>query len=1030
MDQVANLVFDLGMDSQKFRDEMPRVVKILQDASGESARAETRLKRFIESQHKASQEATAGAEAAVSAEGRQRQAVALTAQSYAQMSQRVDLTQRHIAALNQKLQEEAAKAAVVAQAQDEAAAAFYRQIDSVKQLSGGLQQLQAIQAQIRQAKGRGDISQGDYLALVSETAAKTRELTDAEALATQKKAQFIRRLKEQTAVQGLSRTELLRVKAAELGVSSAADVYIRKLDTATKSTHALGLKSAMARREIGVLIGELARGNFGALRGSGITLANRAGWIEQLMSPKGMMLGGLAGGVAAAVYGLGKAYYEGAKESEEFNKQLILTGSYAGKTTGKLNEMAKSLAGNGVTQHDAAGVLAQVVGSGAFTGQAVAMVSRTAARMQQAVGQSVDETVRQFKRLQDDPVNAAKELDKTLHFLTATQIEQIRVLGEQGNTADAAKIAMSAYSEEMNKRMEDVHDNLGWVERAWNAIGDAAKWAWDRMLDIGREETLDEKIATLQEKIARARKTPWTVSSSQTEYDQQQLNELQEQKRQKDLLDAKAQAERNYQETQKRRNEQNAALNRDNETESLRHQREVARITAMQYADAAVRNAALERENERHKKALSQQAKKPKTYHNDEARRLLLQYSQQQAQTEGQIAAAKLSTTEKMTEAHKQLLSFQQRIADLSGKKLTADEQSVLAHKDEIALALQKLDISQQDLQHQNALNELKKKTLTLTSQLADEESRVRQQHAMALATMGMGDQQRGRYEERLKIQQHYQEQLEQLKRDSKAKGTYGSDEYRQAEQALKGSLDRRLAEWADYNAKVDAAQGDWTQGASRALDNFLAQGGNVAGMTENVFTNAFNGMADSIANFAVTGKGSFRSLTVSILADLAKMEARIAASELLGSVLAMFGFGTSAGGSTPSGAYSSTALSVIPNADGGVYRSAGLSQYSGSIVNRPTFFAFARGAAVMGEAGPEAILPLRRGTNGKLGVAAAGTGGMTMFAPQYHIAINNTGPDLGPQAMKAVYDMGKKAASDFLQQQGRDGGRLSGAYR
>lgn len=49
------------------------------------------------------------------------------------------------------------------------------------------------------------------------------------------------------------------MKAAELGVSSAADVYIRKLDTATKSTHALGLKSAMARREIGVLIGELAR---------------------------------------------------------------------------------------------------------------------------------------------------------------------------------------------------------------------------------------------------------------------------------------------------------------------------------------------------------------------------------------------------------------------------------------------------------------------------------------------------------------------------------------------------------------------------------------------------------------------------------------------------------------------------------------------------------------------------------------------------------------------------------------------------
>ncbi|EFR3657678.1 phage tail tape measure protein [Salmonella enterica] len=1031
MDQVANLVIDLSLDSQKFKDEVPRIKKMLEDASGKAETSAQRQKNLLELLQKQGRAYIDGSGAVFNATTRQKQALILNSQAYDQVAQRVDLTQRNIEALNQKMREEQAQAAAVAQAQDAAAAAFYRQIDSVKQLSGGLQELQRIQAQIRQAKGSGNISQGDYLALVSETTAKTRELADAEALATQKKAQFIRRLKEQTAAQHLSRTELLRVKAAELGVSNAADVYIRKLERAGTATHTLGLKSAAARRELGVLAGELARGNFGALRGSGITLANRAGWIEQLMSPKGLMTGGLIGVAAASVYGLGRAYYEGAKESEEFNKQLILTGSYAGKTTDQLNKMAKSLAGNGVTQHDAAGVLAQVVGSGAFTGQAVDMVSRTAARMQEAVGQSVDETIRQFKRLQDDPVNAAKELDRTLHFLTATQLEQIRVLGEQGRTADAAKIAMSAYSEEMNKRMTDVHNNLGWVERAWNAVGDAAKRAWDRMLDIGREDTLDEKIAALQKKISNGGTQAGKAFIPVTQKDRDNLAALLEEKFQKELQDAKDKAERDYQETQKRRNEQNAALNRENETEAMRHKREVNRISAMQYADASVRNAALERENERHKKAMERQTKKPGAYHNDEASRLLLQYSQQQAQVEGQIAAAKLSTTEKMTQAHKQLLAFQQRITDLSGKKLTADEKSVLAHRDEIAQALRGLDIKQQELQHQNAINELKKKTVQLTSQLADEESRVRQQHAMALATMGMGDQQRGRYEERLKIQQHYQEKLEQLKRDSKAKGTYGSDEYRQAEQALKDSLDRRLAEWADYSAKVDAAQGDWTQGASRALDNFLAQGSNVAGMTENVFTNAFNGMADGIANFALTGKMDFRSFTVSILADLAKMEARIAASKLLGSLLGMFGFGASAGGGTPSGAYSAAAMSVIPNADGGVYRSAGLSQYSGSIVNRPTFFAFARGAAVMGEAGPEAILPLRRGADGKLGVvAAAGAGGMIMFAPQYHNVINNTGPELGPQALKTVYDVSKKAASDFLQQQGRDGGRLSGAYR
>ncbi|MGS0887664.1 phage tail tape measure protein, partial [Salmonella enterica] len=836
----------------------------------------------------------------------------------------------------------------------------------------------------------------------------------------------------QVTTQQLSRAELLRVKAAELGVSSAADVYIRKLDTAAKSTHALGLKSAMARREIGVLIGELARGNFGALRGSGITLANRAGWLETLMSPKGMMIGGVVGGVAAAVYGLGKAWREGQKESEEFNKQLILTGNYAGKTTGQLNEMAKSLAGNGVTQHDAAGVLAQVVGSGSFTGPAVDMVSRTAARMQEAVGQSVDETIRQFKRLQDDPVNAAKELDKTLHFLTATQLEQIRVLGEQGRTADAAKIAMSAYSEEMNKRMGDVHDNLGWVERAWNSLGDAAKWAWDRMLDIGREDTLDEKIKKLQEKIKNGGQQIGKAFIPVTQQDRDNLAALQEKDFQEKLKAAQDKGERDYQETQKRRNKENTALDHDNETEEMRHKNKIAWIKSQEYADASKRNAALERENERHKKAMERQTKKPKAYHNDEASRLLLQYSQQQAQVEGQIAAAKLSTTEKMTEAHKQLLAFQQRIADLSGKKLTADEKSVLAHKDEIALALQKLDISQQDLQHQNALNELKKKTVQLTSQLTEEEAKVRRQHAMALATMGMGDQQRGRYEERLKIQQQYQDKLEQLKRDSKAKGTYGSDEYRQAEQELQASLDRRLAEWADYNAKMDASQGDWTQGASRALDNFLAQGSDVAGMTENVFTNAFNGMADGIANFALTGKMDFRSFTVSILSDLAKMEARIAASKILGGLF-QWGMSLFGGGWDSSALHDGTHGIPMPpklNALGGVYTSSDLSRYSGSVVNRPTFFQFARGAAVMGEAGPEAILPLRRGTDGKLGVVAAGSGGMAMFAPQYHIAISNTGPELTPQALKAVYDVGKKAAADFVQQQGRDGGRLSGAYR
>ncbi|EIL8438569.1 phage tail tape measure protein [Salmonella enterica] len=1032
--KVGDIVINMDVDTAKVFAGLQTASNGLEKLVNNSDLVEKRIKRCMES----SARSVAASAKSISAAMSQSQ-VAMRAQSdaVAQLAREADEAREKAVALNQKLRAEAAQSAAVAQAQDLAAAAFFRQLDSVKQLSGGLQELQRIQSQVQHAKNNGDISQQDYLALISDVTAKKHLMAAADEQATQSKNRFIQSLKRQVATQQLSRAELLRVKAAELGVSSAADVYIRKLDTATKSTHALGLKSAQARREIGVLIGELARGNFGALRSSGITLANRAGWIEQLMSPKGMMIGGVVGGIAAAVYGLGKAYYEGEKESEEFNKQLILTGSYAGKTAGQLNEMAKSLAGNGVTQHDAAGVLAQVVGSGSFRGGQVETVARAAVAMQNATGEAVDKTIANFQKLYDSPTRASEELNKQLHYLTSSQYEYISSLEQRGFKEAAGQAAADAYGKAEQRRSQQIIDNLGIIERAIRSATSRWKEFWDAALNIGRPKTEQYQLEQVNQAINQIYED--RKKSGKSDLFDAGLQKLLSQKK---GLEFVIKSQEGYAESQAK-----AKKADDNVTASLIYQNRILsenlswqkkRSAALTELWANVAKAPGKWSQAQRETAVAQINKdnkppvthKSPAYHNDEASRLLLQYSQQQAQTEGQIAVAKLSTTEKMTEAHKQLLSFQQRIADLSGKKLTADEQSVLAHKDEIALALQKLDISQQDLQHQNALNELKKKTLTLTSQLADEESRVRQQHAMALATMGMGDQQRGRYEERLKIQQQYQDKLEQLKRDSKAKGTYGSDEYRQAEQELQASLDRRLAEWADYSAKVDTASGDWTLGASRALDNFMAQGSDVAGMTENVFTNAFNSMADGIANFALTGKMDFRSFTVSILADLAKMEARIAASKLLGSVLGMFGAGASAGGSTPSGAYSSAALSVIPNADGGVYRSAGLSQYSGSIVNRPTFFAFARGAAVMGEAGPEAILPLRRGANGKLGVVAAGSGGMTMFAPQYHIAITNTGPDLGAQAMKAVYDMGKKAASDYLQQQGRDGGRLSGAYR
>lgn len=1021
MDQIANLVIDLGIDAAEFKNEIPRIKNLLNGAASDAERSSARMQRFMERQTQAARQTTQAASSAATAASVHAQTVEKNAQAHERMAREVEKTRQRMEALSQKMREEQAQAMALAEAQDKAAAAFYRQIDSVKQASAGLQELQRIQQQIRQARNSGGIGQQDYLALISEVTAKTRVLTQAEEEATRQKVAFIRQLKEQATRQNLSSSELLRAKAAQLGVSSAAEVYIRKMEQAGKATHSLGLKSAAARQEIGVLIGELARGNLGALRGSGITLANRAGWIDTLMSPKGMMLGGVIGGIAAAVYGLGKAWYDGQKEGEEFNRQLSLTGHYAGVTAGQLWTLSRAISGNGITQHAAAGALAQVVGSGAFRGNDIGMVARAAAQMERSVGQSVSDTISQFKRLKDDPVNAAKALDNELHFLTATQLEQIRVLGEQGRSSDAARIAMSALAEETGRRTADIDNNLNALGSTLQTLSDWWKQFWDAAMNIGREDSLDAQIATLQEKVSRAKRLPWTASSSQVEYDQQRLNELQEKKRQKDLQDAKEQAERNYQEQQKRRNAENAALNRMNETEAARHQREIARINAMQYADQAVRDAAIQRENERYEKAIK---KKTSENRNDEATRLLLQYSQQQAQVEGQIAAARQSaglTAEKMTEAHKQLLALQQRISDLAGKKLTADEKSVLAHKDELIQALTLLDAKQQELQKQTALNDLKKKSIQLASQLAEEERALRQQHDLDIATTGMGDKQRQRYQTQFSLQQKYQQQLEQLERDSKQKGTYGSDEYRNAEQMLTDSLNRQLNENRRYWQEQELMQADWKNGAMRAFQNFTESADNAAGTAEQMFTAAFNSAGNALATFCTTGKLNFKSFTASLLSDLAKIMSQMAMMQAVKGIGSAFGWGSAA------------AASVTPNADGGVYQSADLSRYSGTVVNRPTFFAFAKGAGVMGEAGPEAILPLRRGADGKLGVVAdIGGSGMVMFAPQYNIEINNDGTNgqIGPAALKVVYDLGKKAAADFMQQQSRDGGQLSGAYR
>lgn len=393
----------------------------------------------------------------------------------------------------------------------------------------------------------------------------------------------------------------------------------------------------------------MARGNFGSLRGSSITLANRAGWIDKLMTLRGLGIATVVGGIAAAVYGLGKAWYEGSQEATEFNKQLILTGNYAGKTASQLQSLSKSLSGNGITQQAVAEALAKVVGNGSFSGNVITMITDTAAKLQSSVGQSVDETINQFKRIKNEPVQAIKELDNQYHFLTATQLEQITTLEEQGRKTDAAKLAMEFYSIAMRERAADIKESLGTLEKAWKWLGEEAALAWDKMLNIGRDPSLAAKRQTAFAEVQAAESglnqlsglkkyANYSGDNPLFKRDAERYNEaarrLKEAKEKYQKINDEwadegisqglENAAKRDEEIQKRRNEANRRLNQEYESALQRHLRKVKEIQNSD-ADASKKAWAIQQENLRYQQEQNRKSRSSgeKAYTDDSATKML-----------------------------------------------------------------------------------------------------------------------------------------------------------------------------------------------------------------------------------------------------------------------------------------------------------------------------------------------------------------------------------------------------------------------
>lgn len=190
--------------------------------------------------------------------------------------------------------------------------------------------------------------------------------------------------------------------------------------------------------------------------------------------------------------------------------------------------------------------------------------------------------------------------------------------------------------------------------------------------------------------------------------------------------------------------------------------------------------------------------------------------------------------------------------------------------------------------------------------------------------------------------------------------------------------------------------------------------------------TNMLTGLVNKTQTTKEALSNLFASLSQSIIKNLVDMGAQAFVTSSImqtitgvsGGLLGGFMGGASSAAGSASNAFSGGAYSGLSfNAKGGVYDSPSLSAYSGQVVSSPTFFAFAKGAGVMGEAGPEAIMPLTRSADGSLGVRAVSS----------NMPISSSGGSAAPQVYITIDGNGNTStqSSQGMEQWGSDIGRF-----
>ena len=627
---------------------------------------------------------------------------------------------------------------------------------------------------------------------------------------------------------------------------------------------------------------------------------------------------------AAAVAVFSTALASGKGELPEFTKTLILSGNAAGQTAAGMSNLATRIADVTGSRGKAVDALNQIAASGKIAGQNFAVVGEAAVAANRATGKAIADTVQEFETLRGKPAEAIAALNEQQHFLTLEIYQQIASLERQGRSQEAAALAQRTYADAVKQQAEEVRQNLGTLETAWDAVKQGASNAWEAMKSLGRAPSFDDltnKLRAVNAELVqmRANATPQTDESQAFFGDggrgaRRRARPL-EQESSRLIAEAAALQDQADQAAivgwQKRQEAERIAaearlssLAKETETNRQKREREIAQVKK----DAERTGATLETQkklidqiNDKYKDSAA------KAYTDDAATKLLQQYREAEASLQAQITSeGKLATWgQKRAE-------FEQQIADLKDKKvLTADQKSLLAQQDLLRRQLELNVAAEKELRTKQETAKVE----ALRASLAATRDLEQQQYADQVAGVGLGDRAQEELRARQSILRDYQRQQAQFDR-SMASGQMLPETYRSQTDLLKEHLDLRLSMQQQYFDQVREAQGNWKNGATSALENYQDLAANVAAQTKSLFSNAFQGMEDAIVRFVTTGKLSFKDFATSVVADLTRIAARQAMVGMVGNFAGLLA-GAATSGISAGASYQGTGMAALGNTDG-----------------------------------------------------------------------------------------------------------------